>query len=89
MGKAVIEENNKQIANCGFRDEAHDLPKNSFTFNIPYSLTVYAYKLNLFAPIRKARPSVHRFFENHKSSVAPCADILNRISPKSDNKYRT
>jgi len=50
MDKAVTEENNKQIANCGFSDEVHDLSKNSFTFKIPYSLRVYAYKLNLLRP---------------------------------------
>jgi len=47
MDKAVPEE---QIANCGFRDEVHDLPKNSFTFKTPYGLTLNTYKLNLFAP---------------------------------------
>jgi hypothetical protein len=49
----VTEENNKQFANCGFRDEEHDLPKNSFNFKTPYCLRVNAYKVNLFAPKEK------------------------------------
>jgi len=33
--KAVTEGNNKEIANCGFRDEKHELPNKSFTFKTP------------------------------------------------------
>jgi hypothetical protein len=55
MNKEVTEENNKQNEICGFRDEVHDLTNNSFIFDIPRGFTVYAYKLNLFAPIRRAR----------------------------------
>jgi len=49
----VTEENNKQIANCGFREEVHDLPWNSCTYKTPYGLTINAYKLNLFTPQEK------------------------------------
>jgi hypothetical protein len=42
MDKEVTEDNNKQNAICGFRDEVHDLPKNSFIFDIPRGFTVFA-----------------------------------------------
>jgi hypothetical protein len=42
MYKTATAKDNKQIANCGFRDEVHDLPKNSFTFKTPYGLAVNA-----------------------------------------------
>ena len=59
----MTEENNKQITNCWFRDEVHDLPNNSFTIKTIYGLTVNAYKLNLFAPQEKRGLPYTDFFK--------------------------